>query len=34
MNQQGRTERKSKRGKNKKIKKPWLWGQSLGRGGT
>ena len=32
MNQQGKTEPQSKRGKRKrKKKKLWLWGQSLGR---
>ena len=33
MNQQGKTEPQCKRGKKGK-KKPWLWGQRLGRGGT
>ena len=35
MNQQGKTEPQSKRGKKeRKKKKPWLWGQSSGGGGT
>ena len=37
MNQQGKTEPQSKRGKKKrkkKRKKCWLWGGSLGAGGT
>ena len=37
MNQQGKTEPQSKRGKKKgkkPQKQPWLWEQSLGGGGT
>ena len=35
MNQEGKTEPQSKRRKKEKEKKkPWLYGRSLGRGGT
>ena len=34
MNQEGKTEAPSKRGKNKQKKQSWLWGWSLGGCGT